>query len=56
MSKKNDDAKERINIMLRPSVKKTAKKKAKKVAKKEKKEISLSGFIEIAINDYNAEL
>ena len=53
---KEKDTKKRTNIMIRPSVKTTAKKKAVKVAKKlELEAVSLSQFIEIAINDYNAE-
>jgi hypothetical protein len=53
--KANDNKKPR-NISIRPSVIETAEKKAKKVAKKLKlPKVSLSSFIEIAINDYNAE-
>ena len=56
MDKKSKEIKERTNVMLYPSVKEKAKKKAIKVAKKEGlKEVSFSRFIEIAINDYNAE-
>lgn len=50
------EVKERSNIMLYPSTKNLAWKKASKVAKRDKlKDMSLSKFIEIAINDYNAE-
>lgn len=55
MRMKEKDITEPTNISMRPSVKKTANQKAKKVAKKRKlPKLSLSSFIEIAINDYNA--
>jgi hypothetical protein len=54
--KEEKDEKRNRNISIRPSVVKTAEEKAKKVANKiGVKEINFSQFIEIAINDYNAE-
>jgi hypothetical protein len=53
---KEKDEKINKNISIRPSVVETAEKKASRVAQKLGiKEINFSQFIEIAINDYNAE-
>lgn len=53
---KEKDAKINKNVSIRPSVIKTAEIKCDKLAKKWGiKEVNFSVFIEIAINDYNAE-
>jgi hypothetical protein len=53
---KENDEKVNKNISIRPSVIKTAEEKASLVAEKMGlKELNFSQFIEIAINDYNAE-
>lgn len=58
MSEKTQDKDKKVskNITIRPSVIKTAINKAKLAAKKAGvKKVNFSQFIEIAINDYNAE-
>lgn len=56
MNEKNDK-KVNKNITIRPSVIKTANFKAKLAARKVGvKKVNFSQFIEIAINDYNAEI
>jgi hypothetical protein len=47
--KKIEDAKKKVTIMLRPSVKKVAQKKAVKM------KVSFSQLIEMMIYDYNVE-